>query len=149
MLTEHPLFSCLNFTFHEPKQANVNEEKGWLKTAQNYVPYHQYTNQEQLKLGGKNFYDFFVMPCIGTHRWNQVNLVCFKVSVKIESSILPYLSLSPTVHRNTPPKATSSPKMTAEKQEYNTVSTVSAQVRKSEKYWKLLRLSHFECFRFQ
>lgn len=28
MLTEHPLFSCLNFTFHEPKQANVNEEKG-------------------------------------------------------------------------------------------------------------------------
>lgn len=28
MLTEHPLFSCLSFTFHEPKQANVNEEKG-------------------------------------------------------------------------------------------------------------------------
>lgn len=30
-------------------------------------------------------------------------------------SILPYLSLRPTVHRNTPPKATSSPKMTADK----------------------------------
>lgn len=33
---------------------------------------------------------------------------------KIDWSILPYLSLRPTVHRNTPPKATSSPKMTAE-----------------------------------
>lgn len=31
--------------------------------------------------------------------------------------ILPYLSLSPTVHRKTPPKATSSPKMTAEKKQ--------------------------------
>lgn len=99
--------------------------------------------------GGEKFLWFFVKPCIGTHRWNQVNLFCFKVSVKQESSILPYLSLSPTVHRNTPPKATSSPKMTAEKQEYSTVSTVSAQVCTSEKYWKLLRLSHFECFRFQ